>query len=64
MLILARKISEQVLIAGGAQCGGVTITVVEVKGDRVRLGFDAPKDLSINRQEVEIRILRDGKEAA
>jgi len=42
----------------------VTITVVEVKGDRVRLGFDAPKDLSINRQEVEIRILRDGKEAA
>lgn len=47
MLILSRKKNESVVIDGG-----IVITVVEVRGDKVRLGFDAPKNIKIHRVEV------------
>lgn len=47
MLILSRKKNESVVIDGE-----IVITVVEVRGDKVRLGFDAPKNIKIHRVEV------------
>lgn len=47
MLVLSRKKSESIVIDGG-----IRITVVEVRGDKVRLGIDAPRDVAVHRSEV------------
>ena len=47
MLVLSRKAGEQVVIGNG-----VTLTLVEVSGNRVRLGFDAPAQVSVLRAEL------------
>jgi carbon storage regulator len=54
MLILTRKEGERVMLAGGT----IVITVVEIRGDRVRVGFEAPPDVKIQREEL---LKRDGK---
>lgn len=51
MLVLTRKRSEVVRIGDG-----VTITVCAIHGDKVRLAIEAPKDVSIHREEVYQRI--------
>lgn len=58
-LVLSRKKNECIDIEGGAAHGGVTITIVEIRGDKCRLGIDAPKELSVHRREVEIAISRE-----
>jgi carbon storage regulator CsrA len=50
MLVLSRKANEQVVIGNG-----VTLTVVEVKGNRVWLAFDAPDQVRILRAELACR---------
>ena len=47
MLILSRKNSERIVIDGG-----ITVTVVAVKGNVVQLGIDAPKEIPILRSEI------------
>lgn len=47
MLVLSRKKNESIVIAGD-----IVITIVEVRGDKVRLGIEAPKDVPVHRQEV------------
>ena len=47
MLVLTRKTGEKVVIGGG-----ITVTVVEVQGNRVRLAFDAPDQVRILRAEL------------
>jgi carbon storage regulator len=51
MLVLSRKQGEQIMIGEN-----VVVTVVEIRGDRVRLGFDAPNYVAIHREEVYRRI--------
>ena len=51
MLILTRRIGETVVIGDD-----VKITVLGVKGNQVRLGVDAPKDVSVHREEIYQRI--------
>jgi carbon storage regulator len=46
MLVLARKRKESIVI------GDITITVVEIRGGKVRLGIDAPKKVPVYRSEV------------
>lgn len=61
MLVLSRHRDEQIKI--GAD---VTITVVEIRGDKVRLGIDAPQDVPVHRREVfdAIHRNRGGQDAA
>jgi carbon storage regulator len=47
MLVLSRKKNESIIINDH-----ITVTVVEIRGDKVRLGIDAPKDVSVHRREV------------
>lgn len=48
MLVLSRKVDEVVVIGDG----DISITVVDIRGDKVRLGIDAPKDIPVHRLEV------------
>lgn len=59
MLCLSRKKNECIDIEGGFANGGVTICILEIRGDKVRIGLDAPKEISIHRREVEIAIERE-----
>ncbi len=54
MLILTRRISESVIIGDD-----VKITVLGTKGNQVRLGIDAPRDVSVHREEIYQRILAE-----
>ena len=47
MLVLSRKKNESIIIQDN-----ITVTVIEIRGDKVRLGIDAPKDVSVHRREV------------
>lgn len=50
MLVLSRKIDEKIVIDSN-----IVITVLSVSGDKVKIGIDAPKNVSVNREEVENR---------
>lgn len=54
MLILTRRIGETLIIGDD-----VNITVLGVKGNQVRLGINAPKDVSVHREEIYLRILQE-----
>lgn len=54
MLILTRKIGETVMIGDE-----ITVTVLGVKGNQVRVGINAPKEVSVHREEIFIRIKGD-----
>jgi carbon storage regulator len=51
MLILTRRVGEVIKI--GEE---ISVTVLEVKGNQVRMGFSAPKDVAVHREEVFARI--------
>jgi carbon storage regulator len=58
MLVLSRKKNESIVINND-----VIITVVEIRGDKVRLGIVAPKDVPVHRQEVYEAIHGHGPDA-
>lgn len=58
MLVLSRKKNESIVIDDR-----IVITVVEVRGDKVRLGIEAPRDVPIHRSEVYEAIQRVNKES-
>lgn len=58
MLILSRKKGESIVINGN-----IEVTVVEVDDDKIKLGFDAPKDVSILRKEIYLQILEENRNA-
>lgn len=59
MLVLSRRAGEKVVIGDD-----VTITVIEVRGDVVRIGIDAPRSVSVNRWELLEELGRTNQEAA
>ena len=54
MLILTRRVGETVMIGNE-----VTVTVLGVKGNQVRIGVNAPKDVAVHREEIYDRIKRE-----
>ena len=59
MLILSRKVDEKIKIGSD-----ITITIIEVHGDFVKIGVEAPKNVKVFRQEVFESIQKENKAAA
>ena len=59
MLILSRKVNEKVVIGED-----ISISIIEIRGDQVRIGVDAPKKVKVFRQEVFDAIKAENKEAS
>lgn len=57
MLVLSRKKDESIIIGDD-----IRITVIEVRGDKVRLGIEAPPHVSVHREEVWITIQKAKQE--
>lgn len=57
MLILTRRVGETVMIGNE-----VTVTVLGVKGNQVRIGINAPKNVAVHREEIFERIKREQQE--
>jgi carbon storage regulator len=54
MLVLTRHEGEAIVIAGS-----IRVTVVAIDGNRVRIGIEAPDDVSVNREEIQKRINKE-----
>lgn len=59
MLVLTRKLGETIIVGSN-----IKVTVVEIQGRHVRLGIEAPTDISVHRGEVYERIVRENIEAS
>ena len=59
MLILTRRVGETLMIGDD-----VTVTVLGVKGNQVRIGVNAPRDVAVHREEIYERIKREQAEQA
>ena len=59
MLVLSRQRDQSIIIGDN-----VVITVVDVRGDKVKLGIQAPKEIPVHRQEVYEAIQRENRQAA
>lgn len=58
MLVLTRKKDQSILIGDK-----IEITILEIKGDQIRIGIDAPKDVTILRKEVFMAVKEENKAA-
>ncbi|MBB5218506.1 MULTISPECIES: carbon storage regulator CsrA [Treponema] len=59
MLILSRKVDQKIRIGDE-----ITLTIIEVRGDQVKIGVEAPKNVKVFRQEVFDEIQNENKAAA
>ncbi|HEV7299649.1 MAG TPA: carbon storage regulator CsrA [Tepidisphaeraceae bacterium] len=59
MLVLSRQRDETIMIGDD-----IEVTVVDIRGDKVRLGINAPKEISVHRKEVYDAIRRENRAAA
>jgi carbon storage regulator len=59
MLVLSRQRDESIVIGDN-----IVVTVVDVRGDKVRLGIDAPREVSVHRREVYEAIQRENQQAS
>ena len=59
MLVLSRRVGESVVIGED-----VTVTILEVRSDVIRIGIDAPRSVAVNRAELLVALEASNKEAA
>ncbi len=58
MLALTRKVGESIVIGNN-----IEVTILEVKGEQVKIGIDAPKSIGIYRKEIYLQIQEENKHA-
>lgn len=56
MLVLSRRKDQRIMIGDD-----IIITIIEIRGDKVRMGIDAPKDVPIHREEI-YKAIQEGQE--
>ena len=59
MLVLSRRANESIIIGGN-----ITITLLEIRGDHVRIGIDAPREITVHREEIHAELIRSNQQAA
>ncbi len=59
MLVLSRRMGESLVIADD-----IRLTVLGISGGQVRLGIEAPKDISVHREEIYLKIQQEQKRAS
>lgn len=59
MLVLTRKIDQSIIIGDN-----IKLIVVEIRGDQVKIGIEAPRDVTVHREEVYREIQEENKRAA
>lgn len=59
MLALARKVNETIVINNN-----IEVTLLEIKGDQVKIGIEAPKSIPVYRKEIFLQIQETNKESA
>ncbi|MCC6446110.1 MAG: carbon storage regulator CsrA [Armatimonadetes bacterium] len=59
MLVLTRRTNQSIIIGDD-----IEITIVEIKGDQVRLGITAPRDITVHRKEIHEQIRQENIQAA
>lgn len=57
MLVLSRKVNQEIVIDKN-----ITLRIVDIRGDKVRIGFEAPQEVKIHRREVQDAIDREGSD--
>ena len=60
MLVLSRKEGERIVIDSGVEGAPIVISVVEIRGGRVRIGIQAPRSVAVRRQELEFELPAGG----
>lgn len=63
MLVLSRQKDESIIIAPDPEddSNQITVTVIDVRGDKVRLGFEAPRSTRVHRKEIWVAIMKEKK---
>jgi carbon storage regulator len=56
MLVLTRKIGEEIIIGGS-----IRVKVADIRGSRVRLAIEAPRELSVQRQEIAVALKEEAE---
>lgn len=58
MLVLTRSVNERLIINNGE----ITLSVLDIRGNQVRIGIDAPKNVTVHREEIYLRIKAEEEE--
>ncbi|MDX1959125.1 MAG: carbon storage regulator CsrA [Leptospiraceae bacterium] len=58
MLVLTRRLNESIMIGND-----IELTIIDIKGDQIKLGIKAPKNITVHRSEIHQEILEENKKA-